>query len=282
MAERVALVTGASTGIGRATAERLARDGFRVFGTSRDPSRVPAPTGTRMLALDVEDDESVNTCVGTVLDTAGRIDVLVNNAGFAFSAAVEELTIAEARQQFETNVFGVLRMSRAVLPHMRQQRRGRIINIGSLSADFAIPFGGHYTATKRALQGLSEAMRHEVRPFGVDVCLIEATFVGTGVGESARRPEHPLPVYDRARATAYAAWQRELSAGSSVDVVAARVTRVARARRTRFRYPAGFEALWMPLVRPLIPWRIIQYLVARRFSIHRMGDEGGEAGVSGR
>lgn len=268
--ERTALVTGASTGIGRAVAERLAADGFRVFGTSRDPSRVAAPAGVQLTALDVGDTDSVRGCVRGVLDAAGHIDLLVNNAGFVLVGAVEEIAVEEARAQFDTNVFGVMRMSQAVLPHMRARGAGRIINVGSLSATVAIPFGGVYTATKRALQGITESMRHEVRPFGVDVCLVEATFIATEVGDVARLPARPLPIYERARTAAHAAWRREIASGPSVATVAARVAAVARARRTRLRYPAGFDAWWMPIARPLTPWWLVERLAARRFDLHRL------------
>ncbi len=270
MGDRVALVTGASTGIGRAIAERLAQDGMRVVGTSRDPSRVSALAGVRMTVLDVTSDESVHSCVAGVLDREGRIDLLVNNAGFLLLGAVEELTVDEARRQFETNLFGVLRTTQAVLPHMRERKSGRIINIGSLSADFAIPFGGLYTATKRALQGMSEALRHEVRPFGVDVCTVEATYISTEAGEIAELPAHPLPEYDRARSLANAAWRRRIATGPGVSVVADRVATLARARKTRFRYPGGFSALWMPLLRPLVPAWVVERLTARQFDLHRV------------
>lgn len=270
MGDRVALVTGASRGIGRAIATRLAKDGMRVVGTSRDPSRVAAAPGVRMAALDVTSDASVRSCVDGVLAREGRIDLLVNNAGFLLLGAVEELTVDEARRQFETNLFGVLRTTQAVLPHMRERRSGRVINIGSLSADFAIPFGGLYTATKRALQGLTEALRHEVRPFGVDVCLVEATFIATEAGEIAVMPAHPYAEYERARLLANAAWRRQIADGPGVSVVANRVAALARARKTRFRYPAGFNALWMPLLRPLVPSWLVERLVARRFDLHRV------------
>ncbi len=270
MGDRVALVTGASTGIGRAIAARLADDGMRVVGTSRDPSRGPPLAGVRMAALDVTSDASVGSCVAEVLDKEGRIDLLVNNAGFLLLGAVEELTVEEARRQFETNVFGVLRTTQAVLPHMRKGRSGRIINIGSLSADFAIPFGGIYTATKRALQGITEALRHEVRPFGVDVCLIEATFIATEAGEIAVMPSHPLPEYDRARWLANSAWRRRIAAGPGVSVVADRVAKLAQARGTKLRYAGGFDALWMPVLRPLVPAWLVERLVARTFDLHRV------------
>lgn len=267
--DRTALVTGASTGIGRAVAARLAGDGFRVFGTSRRPETSATPPGVTMLPLDVDSGDSVRACVRQALEASGRIDLLVNNAGFAFVGAVEEMTIEEAQAQFDTNVLGVIRMTQAVLPHMRSRRAGRIINIGSLSATIAIPFGGLYSATKRALQGITESLRHELRPFGVDVCLVEATFIATGIGEMARLPAQPMPEYDVARSAAHAAWRRQIDAGPRVEAVAGRVLALARARRTRLRYPAGFDAWWMPIVRPLTPWWLVERLTAHRFDLHR-------------
>lgn len=175
---RVALVTGASSGIGEATARQLAAAGFRVFGGSRTAA---ASRGTAVahVALDVRDDASVRDCVAHVLRAAGRIDVLVNNAGYLCAGAVEEVAVAEAQAQFETNYFGAARMTAAVLPGMRERRTGHIITISSLTGLAAVPFWGHYSASKFAVEGLMEALRHEVRPFGIRVALVEPGSIKT-------------------------------------------------------------------------------------------------------
>ena len=168
----VALVTGASTGIGRATAEALRDAGYRVFGTSRksDPQSLH---GITMLTADVTSDASVAKLVDDILSEAGRIDLLVNNAGFGVTGAAEESSIAQVRSLFETNFYGVVRVTNAVLPIMRKQRSGRILNIGSILGLIPAPYGAYYSATKHAIEGYSETLDHEVREFGVRVAIIE-------------------------------------------------------------------------------------------------------------
>src|SRR5438270_6406263 len=176
---KIALVTGASSGIGQATAERLARAGYKVYGTSRRTS----PTGKRafqMLALDVTSDGSVEAAVNEVMRLEGRIDLLVNNAGFGVSpAAAEESSIEQARSIFETNFFGLVRMTRAVLPYMRKQGGGRIINIGSVLGFLPMPYGALYAATKHAIEGYSESLDHELRTRGIRVSVIEPAYTKT-------------------------------------------------------------------------------------------------------
>jgi NAD(P)-dependent dehydrogenase (short-subunit alcohol dehydrogenase family) len=159
---RVVLITGASSGVGQSTARLLARRGFTVFGTSRNPSSADRVPGVEMLTLDVRDDDSVRACVETILHRSGRLDVVINNAGYELAGALEELSSEEARAQFETNFFGVVRMVNAVLPLMRHQKRGHIINVSSLTGLTASPFLGIYSASKFALEGYTEALRHEV------------------------------------------------------------------------------------------------------------------------
>src|SRR2546422_6503660 len=170
------LVTGASSGIGQATAQLLAERGHRVFGTTRKPGAAQA-SGFTMVGLDVRSDDSVRGCVDQVLSQAGRLDVLVNNAGYTLMGAAEETSVAEAKAQFETNFFGVVRMVNAVLPGMRAAGAGKIINISSLAGNTAIPFSAFYSATKFALEGYSESLWYEVSPFGISVSLVEPGFV---------------------------------------------------------------------------------------------------------
>src|SRR5262245_188196 len=167
------LVTGASSGIGAAIVARLARDGHRVAGTSRSVSPETGAGGVRMIALDVTSDESVRSCVKTFLDFAGRIDVLINNAGYLQSGAVEEVTVEQARAEFETNYFGLVRMIKAVLPAMRAQKSGLVTATSSLAGMIPLPFWGQYNASKFAVEGLMETLRHEVKPFGISVAMVE-------------------------------------------------------------------------------------------------------------
>jgi NAD(P)-dependent dehydrogenase (short-subunit alcohol dehydrogenase family) len=186
------LITGCSTGIGRATALRLARSGHTVYATARRPESLDelAAEGCHVLALDVTDEESMRTAVDTVVAAHGAVGVLVNNAGYSQSGAVETIAMDDLRRQFETNVFGLVRMCQLVLPGMRAQRTGRIVNMSSMGANFTFPGGGAYHATKYAVEALSDALRFEVKGFGVGVTvvqpgLIRSEFAATAVGEIA-------------------------------------------------------------------------------------------------
>src|SRR5262245_48388810 len=166
---RVALITGASSGIGRATAELMATRGHRVFGGVRAPATTRPLAGVELVPLDVRDEASAKACVDAVCSRAGRIDVLINNAGVNLVGAVEETSISQAQALFDTNVIGVLRMVRAVLPGMRRQGTGLIVNISSIVGFIPAPFMGVYASTKHAIEGLSESLDHEVRAFGIRV-----------------------------------------------------------------------------------------------------------------
>ena len=187
------LVTGASSGIGQAIAQLLAERGFKIFGTARKPAAATSGNVT-MVPLDVRSDDSVRACIERV----GPIDVLVNNAGYALMGSAEETSLDEAKAQLETNFFGVVRMVKAVLPRMRKAGSGKIINIGSLAGITAIPFGSFYTASKFALEGYTEALWHELRPFGIHATLIEPGFVSTPIGDSTQVAAVPLAPYDSA------------------------------------------------------------------------------------
>lgn len=186
------LITGCSTGIGRATAERLAGRGRTVYATARRPEAIAdlEAKGCRTLALDVTDEASMQAAVDAVVAAEGAVGVLVNNAGYSQSGAVETIPMADLRRQFETNVFGLVRMCQLVLPGMREQRFGRIINISSMGANFTFPGGGAYHATKYAVEALSDALRFEVKGFGVDVTVIQPGLIKTAFGETAA---HEMP-----------------------------------------------------------------------------------------
>jgi NAD(P)-dependent dehydrogenase (short-subunit alcohol dehydrogenase family) len=187
------LITGASDGLGKALALLLAERGYRVFAAGRSPQKLAQLDAEarenklplESLTLDVCSDDSVQHAVNNVLGKAGGIDVLVNNAGVNYTAAVEDLTMDDWRAQFETNFFGVLRVTRAVLPHMRERRRGRILMMSSLSGLVTAPTQGAYSSSKHALEGLSNALRMELYPFGIDAVLIEPGYIITGIGKAA-------------------------------------------------------------------------------------------------
>src|SRR5688572_9734030 len=196
---KVALVTGASSGIGEATAERLAEAGYKVYGTSRRGAQA-SKRSFEMLPLDVTSDESVEAAVAEVMRREGRIDLLVNNAGFGVApAGAEESSIDQARSIFETNFFGLIRMTRAVVPHMRRQGSGRIINIGSVLGFLPMPYGALYAASKHAVEGYSESLDHELRTRGIRVSVIEPAYTRTGFDANFMEPDAKLDEYRVAR-----------------------------------------------------------------------------------
>lgn len=249
--QQLVLVTGASSGVGRATALALAGRGHRVFGTSRSPSREAGPV--EMLPLDVRDDASVAACVAAVTGAAGRLDVLINNAGFEQSGALEELSLEEARAQFETNFFGVVRMVKAVLPIMRGQRSGRIVNVSSLAGLTPIPFMGIYSASKFALDGYTEALRLEAAPLGILVSQVEPGFLHTPMMGNRKAPAQTIADYDRWRQRAFAAIREYEEKAPGAELVADTIVRIVGSRRPRLRYLVGGQARFVATLRRFAP-----------------------------
>jgi NAD(P)-dependent dehydrogenase (short-subunit alcohol dehydrogenase family) len=240
---RVALVTGASSGIGEATAARLAEAGYRVFGTSRRIAPV-RPRSFAMLSLDVTSDASVEAVVKEVLRQAGRIDLLVNNAGFGVApAGSEESSLDQARAIFDTNFFGIVRMTRAVLPHMRQQRSGRIINIGSVLGFLPLPYVALYSATKHAVAGYSESLDHELRTAGIRVSVIEPSYINTPFEANLMKPDTPLDAYREICAKVEARVKEVMVEADGPDVVAECVVKAAMADHPKVRYAPGQASL---------------------------------------
>ena len=184
---KAVLITGCSSGIGRATALRLARSGWSVYATARNPESIAelARAGCHTLALDVTDEHSMRAAVATVQDAEGAVGVLVNNAGYSQGGAIETVPAHELRRQFETNVFGLVRLTQLVLPAMRAQRWGKIVNLGSMGGRLSFPGGGAYHASKYALEAISDALRFELRGFGIDVVLLEPGLITTEFGDAA-------------------------------------------------------------------------------------------------
>ena len=248
----VALVTGASSGIGYATAAALLQAGYRVYGTSR---KTPAagPAGVAMRTADVRDDASVARLIGDVLAEAGRIDLLVNNAGIGVTGGAEESSVAQAQALFDVNVFGTMRMTRAALPAMRRQGAGRIVNISSILGVIPAPYNAIYAASKHAIEGYSESLDHELRGFGIRVVLIEPAYTSTGFDAHGMTPDQPLAIYDEVRAQAERLMQRGVTAGDPPDIVAQTVLKAARAATPKLRYTAGKMAGRVRLLRRFVP-----------------------------
>ncbi|MDW5441821.1 oxidoreductase [Polaromonas sp. SM01] len=196
---KVVVVTGVSSGIGRATAEKFAKQGCRVFGTVRNTAKAQSIPGVVLVEMDVRDDASVQRAIQTLIGQAKRIDVLVNSAGGTLVGSVEETSIAEAQSLFDTNVFGTLRTTQAVLPHMRAQRSGRIVNISSVLGFLPAPYMGLYSASKHAIEGMSETLDHEVRNFGIRVVLVEPSYTKTSLDINSPQAASKIPAYDAER-----------------------------------------------------------------------------------
>jgi NAD(P)-dependent dehydrogenase (short-subunit alcohol dehydrogenase family) len=239
---KIALVTGASSGIGEATAQRLVTAGYTVYGTSRRS----APAGRRsfeMLPLDVTSDESVGAVITDVMRLAGRIDLLVNNAGFSIApAGAEESSIEQARSIFDTNFFGIVRMTRAVVPHMRHQRAGRIINIGSVLGFLPAPYMALYAATKHAIEGYSESLDHELRTRGIRVSVIEPAYTKTQFDAHLLEADSKLDEYREVRAAVGNRLREAVAAADEPGIVADVVLQAAEAARPKLRHTAGRAA----------------------------------------
>ena len=237
--QKVALVTGASSGIGEAAARELVRAGFTVYGTSRTAAPGEKRDGVVFMPLDVTDHQSVAEAVSQVLDRSGHIDVLVNNAGHGIAAAAEESSIEQARALFDTNLFGAIRMTRAVLPHMRGRGSGRVINVSSVLGLVPAPFGALYAATKHAIEGYSESLDHEVREHGVRSLLVEPAYTRTSFDTNADSGDEPLPIYRQRREAFEALIAKAVSGGDDPSVVGKAIVAAATDARPKLRYPAG-------------------------------------------
>ena len=248
----VALVTGASTGIGHATAKALQKAGFRAFGTSRRAA-AERSDGVTMLTCNVIDDASVAKMVDDVLAEAGRIDVLVNNAGVGVIGGAEESSIAQAQTLFDVNVFGVMRVTNAVLPTMRRQRKGRIINMSSILGLIPSPYNAIYSSTKHAIEGYSESLDHELRTLGIRVVLVEPGYTNTAFERNKTKPDQPRSIYDSVSTHIEQFMLKSVEEGDAPEIVAETVLKAATAALPNRRYPAGKLARRVRMLRRLVP-----------------------------
>jgi len=269
-AQKVVLITGASSGIGKACADYLQARGYQVFGTQRRASSPPTGRGVEMIAMDVDDDRSVEDGIDALVQKAGRIDAVVNNAGNAYMGAVEDTSIAEAKAQLETNFFGVLRVCRAVLPIMRRQGAGHIVNISSLAGVLGLPFSGLYSASKFALEGMTESLRWEARSHGVRVVLIEPGDFRSQLA-ATRRTVGGAATNDAYRAAfeKFKTQQEKDEAGApSPEPIAQLVERILRDPSPRLRYSVGMlgQRIVIPL-KKLLPQRLFEFALSRALGL---------------
>ena len=271
---RVALVTGASSGIGEAAAVELARRGFTVYGAARRVERMAAlvDRGLHVIGMDVTDDASMTSGVERILREQGRIDVLVNNAGYGSYGALEDVPMEEARRQFEVNVFGLARLTQLVLPHLRAQHSGRIVNVSSIGGKMYEPLGSWYHATKFAVEGLSDSLRVELAPHGVHVIVIEPGAIRTEWGGISA-----ASALERSGDTAYAKQARQLAdvydvadrprVGADPRVVGVVIANAVTARRPRTRYAVPTSAKAILLARRLLTDRAFDAVITRAYGM---------------
>jgi len=277
---RVAIVTGASSGIGEATAEVLAAAGWKVYGTSRRGAQ-GVKRSFEMLALDVTSDSSVQACVDEVVQREGRIDLLVNNAGFGVApAAAEESSIAQAQKIFDTNFFGLVRMSLAVIPQMRAQGHGRIINIGSILGVLPLPYAALYASTKHAVEGYSESLDHELRTQGIRVSVIEPAYTKTKFDTNNLEADTQLAHYADIRAHVLGVVAEAMEHGDEPRVVADVVLKVANTANPKARYTAGAAANRLSLLRRFAPARVLDAGVRKDLRLHTIVSSAATTGAT--
>lgn len=275
MSSLVALVTGASSGIGKAIAQALLAQGYIVYATARQQDALVGMKGVRPLTLNVTQESSMLQAIQTITSEQASIDVLVNNAGFALNGPVEELALEEVRNEFETNVFGLVRITQLVLPIMRQNHQGHIINIGSIGGTFTAPGAGAYHASKYAVEAFTDALRYEVRGFGIKVALIQPTGVHTPffAKQAETLPQtgenSPYAYFkERFVQTANRMFNGRMYGLIEADDVAKVVVRAAQSQRLRTRYKVGVSAHLYYHLRRLLTDRAWDWIMSLQFPMH--------------
>lgn len=276
MTIKTALVTGASSGIGEATARELQSRGFTVYGAARRTDRLQklASDGIRSLGMDVTDEQSMRDGVATIIAETGRIDVLVNDAGYGSYGSIEDVTIDEGRRQFEVNVFGAMALTQLVLPQMRTQQSGTIVNITSMGGKIYTPLGGWYHGTKFALEALSDCLRLELAPFGIDVVVIEPGGIATewgGIAADHLDEASKTSAYKRQADAVAASLRSEANANrnSSPSVISEAIGAAVTARRPKTRYAVGFGAKPLIGARRILSDRQFDALITRATGVPR-------------
>ncbi len=266
------LITGASSGIGRATSELFVDKGYNVFGTSRSAAAKFAD-GVRPLVMDVTKPSTIHSAIQTLLTETGRIDVLVNNAGYGLSGAIEETSIAEAQAQFATNFFGLASVVNEVLPAMRSQMSGRIVNISSVVGFLPTPYMAYYSASKHAVEGYTESLDHEVRTMGIRAINVEPGLTKTPFDSQTIAAQNHLPAYAEGRALAAAALRDGVLKGAEPMVVAKVVWTAATVPKPKRRYQAGGQATLLALLRHYAPAAIFDSGVRKSFGLHKLKEQ---------
>ncbi|MBT2548101.1 oxidoreductase [Arthrobacter sp. ISL-65] len=251
--QQVALVTGASSGIGKAAAAALAEAGYEVVGTSRSPAGVPPVAGVTFIDLDVTSDDSVAGAVQEVINRFRKIDVLVNNAGIGSSGAAEESSLDQDRRVFDINVFGVMRMTKAVLPHMRARKAGRIVNLSSIVGFIPQPYMAAYSPSKHAVEGYTESLDHELREHGVRAVLVQPAWTNTDFDANNLQADKPMDAYAKQRGVFMEYMAGAVKEGDPASVAAAAVVAAAQDSKPKLRYTAGSRVRQVSMLRRYVP-----------------------------
>lgn len=248
MAKKNVLITGASSGIGLLIANKLHNEGFTVFGTSRNPGKHAHQLPFKLLPLDVTSDESILACIMSVLAEVPTLDILINNAGSLLAGSVEETTIEQAYRQFETNFWGSVKMTKAILPIMRKQRFGQIITVSSLIGLIGVPFNSYYAASKHALEGFYKSLRLELKPFNIDVSVIEPGFFKTNIEHGAEYGDGSIIDYDDSRQKVFKFFSNSLANSPTAEPVAELVLKIVRTKTPKYNYPIGARTRLLPAI----------------------------------
>ena len=260
MEQKICVITGGSSGIGLCTALEMKAKGYEVFDISR---RREGPAGINHISADVTDEKRINEAVSYIIDKAGRIDVLINNAGFGISGAVEFTETADARKQFDVNFFGMVNMNRAVIPFMRRAGGGRIVNISSVAAPIAIPFQAYYSAAKAAINSYTMALINEVRPYGISVCAVQPGDICTGFTGAREKSYAGDEIYSGRISGSVAVMEHDEQNGMKPETAAHLIATVASAKKVRPVYTIGFKyRLFCALVK-ILPAGLVSYIVGR-------------------
>jgi len=246
--KKIILITGASSGIGLLIATKLHNNGYKVFGTSRSPEKHKDKVPFELLTLDITSDESIKNCLEALFSKTQTLDVLVNNAGYLIAGSVEETTIEMAHRQFETNFWGSVKMTKAVLPFMRKQRSGKIITIGSLAGLIGLPFNDYYSASKHALEGFFKSLRFEVKDFNIRVSVVEPEFFKTNIDQAAEYAESTISDYDKMRKSITDFFNTSIAKAPTPEPVADAVIKIVKSKDPKFSYPVGGNAKFLPIL----------------------------------
>jgi NAD(P)-dependent dehydrogenase (short-subunit alcohol dehydrogenase family) len=266
--EQVILITGASSGIGKAIAGLLASKGYRVYGTSRKPDQ--EEKGYSLIPMDITDEVSVTRAIGTVIDKEGRMDVLINNVGMGIGGAIESFTREEADRQMDVNFSGMTRVTREVLPHMRQQRSGKIINISSIGGLIGLPFQSFYSASKFAIEGYSEALAMEVRPWNIRVVVVNPGDFKTGFTASRQvtKKDQSGSDYQSAANKAIGIMGRDEQSGCDPQLLAKTIDKIVRKKYPKYRYIVGrFDQRLIARIRHLLPPGLVRRIISSHYGI---------------